>query len=307
MPLKRLPVLAAFLTWSAVHAVAAPPAPDAVATQVTGQVGLSRPGQAARPVAGGTRLFVGDKLLVAPGAAATLLYPNRPAQTLRGGAAGVQITIARAIPEPKQTVLGRIWTHLLQTLTPPEKPRVVGAARPGDEGAPPLQLLRPANTREWASPPVFRWLSAENAACTVVVLDAEARQVWAGKPTKTRECAYAADGPQLTPGTRYWWSVRAWAPSGVSESPLAWFELVSDTDRERVFAELRQLDAALGGEAEPVSRHVSRAVLLAAEGLYADAAVEAAAARALRPDDTAFGELLAQIISPVSESDKPVE
>lgn len=281
--------------------------PAAVITQISGKGTVLKPQGTRLAAKARTRLYVGDRLRLAARATATVVYPDRPATTLRGGAKGATFSIAKPGRVKQGSVLARLWAYLLARLRAPSRGGPVGGSRDLVVAAsvPAPALLRPANTRETASPPVFYWSEVAGASYTLIILDSEAVEVWTGPAMTACVCAYPPDAPPLKPGERYWWEVRASTADRVASSLLAWFEVVDEEERARLAHELVELDKSLGEKPDPMARHISRATFLASEGLIADATQEALAAHELKPDDEALTEMLRIILVGPTEEDAP--
>lgn len=278
--------------------------PAAVVTQLNGAAVVVSPGGGSVTARCGTRLLTGDALRLSPGASATLIYPDRPPATVRAGGAELTLAIAQPKPPTEGTWIARLWAYVVSRLRPEARGAAVGATRPGAGQLPAPVPLRPANTREWVSPPVFSWTPVPGATYSLSLLDAEATPVWSSPMLTECRCAYPADAPPLKPGVRYWWEVRARVDDRASNSPLAWFELLTADEFQRISGELAQLEALFPEGSDPVARHVSRASLLASEGLLADAAAQAQAAAQLRPEDRDLVAFLQSILAgpaPVAE------
>jgi hypothetical protein len=236
-------------------------------------------------VVAGTRLYAGDQVRLGAGAQATAIFPDRPRAIWQGGKSGAQVTVKAASP-PRDNVWGRVWKYIVSKVTPGHTTTETAATRGDDDLAP----LEPANSKVRARPIILSWSALPDATYQVEVLSGKGEVLWKGDKLKGNHAEYPSESPPLAPQTRYYWRVTAVRQGDLSASPLLWFELLSDKEREEAEATLARLQP--DSAALPLNEvHLYRSALLGSLGLHAEARQELALATRDR-DDRSLDDLV---------------
>jgi hypothetical protein len=214
--------------------------PAAVIVQVNGSVQIQRVGQSATaPATVGASLMAGDKVVIATGAKAVLLY-----KTGKMVPASATLTIEDAQRDQpgglfKQTVgtLTQVATTNART-----QPNRQGMIRP-IQGEP--TLLAPRNLVKVADlHPTFSWQKLDDASSYTIQI--RRLEPFAGKPERfaagnNTSWTYPADATPLMPGGIYEWTVAAGSgrPATVQR-----FRVIDGADFDRIAETLGMLSAA---------------------------------------------------------------
>ncbi len=252
--------------------------PAAIVSSVKGRVIVARADRTFCPAVAGTRLYAGDQVRLGADAQATAIFPDRPRTVWQGGKGGAHVTVRAASP-PRDNVWGRVWKYIVSKITPGRTTTETAATRGDGELAP----LEPANSRVRARPVIFSWGALPDATYHLEVLSAKGEVLWKAENLKGNRSEYPSDSPALAPRTRYYWRVTAIRRGDLTASPLLWFELLSDEEREGAEATLARLQP--GAAAMSLNEvHVYRSALLGSLGLHAEARQELALAAQDRED-----------------------
>ena len=214
--------------------------PAAVLVQINGAVQIQRAGKTATtPATVGTSLMPGDKVVVANGAKAVLLY-----KTGKMVPASATVTIADAQRDKAGGLFEQTVTTLAQVATTNARtqPNRQGMIRPvAGEPTP----LSPRNSVKVADlHPTFTWQKIEDA--TGYTVQVRRLEPFAGKPERFTTSAanswtYPADATPLVPGAVYEWTVAA--ANGRPASTQR-FRIVNADDLGRVASTVRALTEA---------------------------------------------------------------
>jgi hypothetical protein len=214
--------------------------PTAVVVQVTGTVQVQRVGESTtKPIAVGANLAPGDKVIIASGAKALLMYKSGKMEP-----ATANLTIAE--PESRapsgrfQQVVGTV--SALATTNARLQPNRTGMIRPvpGE----PIPIAPRNGVRVLDVRPTFSWFKTPSA--TGYMIQIRRLGPNAGKPERfqTRDTAwsYPASATPLIPGAEYEWTV------GTAEGRIASipgrFRVVSPEEFAQVATVLRELTTA---------------------------------------------------------------
>ena len=279
------------LTSSASAATTAEGRYAAVVMQISGQGAVVRGNGTREPARPGQFLAVGDWLVLGPGTGAVLAYADRPCRTIPRSRRGTCIQIAPPAVLPPRSAVARMWKLLLDRLRPARTTVVAASSLDSQAGL----SLSPADSLERRLPVAFSWSGKPGATYLVSVYDGDSL-LWQSTQLRATSCQYGSSAPELRAGRRYEWDLRASWAGGMTRSPRVWFELLAEADRTRVAADLAEATEAHPNQPDPVARHLSRAILLTAEGLIAEAAEEARAAQRLRPHDEGLQQSLQSLL-----------
>jgi hypothetical protein len=215
--------------------------PAAVVVQLTGSVQVQRAGEsAAKPVAVGAGLNVGDKVIVASGAKAVLMY-----KTGKMEPATATFTIAeqesRAPAGRFQQVVGTVAA--LSTTNAKLQPNVTGMIRPvpGE----PIPVAPRNGIKVLDVRPTFSWFKVP--AATGYILQLRRIGPTPGRPErfqvgKDTTWTYPASAAPLIPGAEYEWTVGI--AGGRIASVQQRFKVVTGEEFSQIATTLRELITA---------------------------------------------------------------
>ncbi|MHB8994002.1 MAG: hypothetical protein ACYC63_02000 [Armatimonadota bacterium] len=289
-----LAIMLGVATGSATGASAA--GPQAVLIQLKGKATVVRASgkrQAARvPQA----LLTNDRLVLASGSRGIISYPDRASETVPKDARHLSILIKPATPPASASPFARMWRCLVAAVSRPQAEQATTASHflSPNKG---FSALRPENTRLRTGPVTFSWSIQRAAKYLVTVYQAE-EEIWRSPEIRGGKYAYPVEAPALQPGQRYYWEVRGELAGQRLASGRVWFELLPETEAVRLEQELEQIRGTQQTAPDPVARHLSATMLLAAEELWDEAALEASAAQRLRPEDETLRQTLRALLEP---------
>lgn len=226
-------VSAAFVRWSA--------DPSAVVVQISGGVQVQRSGQAsAVPASVGLSLMPGDKVIVAAGAKAVLLYKTGKMQT-----ASQTMTIDDAQREKAGGLFTQTVTTLAQVATTNARsqPNRQGMIRPVEGTAAPIS---PRNDLKVADlHPEFTWFKLPDAKSYIVQI--RRVQPFASRPERFNASgdttwSYPSDATPLMPGAEYEWTVAD--ANGGRPGSVQRFRVIGGDDFAHVTNTLNELTTA---------------------------------------------------------------
>jgi hypothetical protein len=222
---------AAFVRWSA--------DPSAVVVQISGGVQVQRAGSAPAPAAVGLGLMPGDKVIIAAGGKAVLLYKTGKMTTT-----SQSVTIEDAQRDKPGGLFNQTVTTLAQVATTNARsqPNRQGMIRP-IAGEP--TLIAPRNGVKVASTrPIFAWLRVPDA--TSYTVQVRRLSPMPGKPERftvgsDTSWTYALSAAPLLPGAVYEWTV---ASSTGRPASVQQFRVMTSDDFARVASTINELIAA---------------------------------------------------------------
>ena len=265
-------MVSAALTWAALGAssvaAAAEESPAAVLTLANGTVAVRRGAEklAAKPP---FALFPGDVVEVQPHAKAILIFPHGAPKEIvaTGVTAGFRVEKQIAGAQAGGGALARLWRYVLSLVAPRGPKRVAPAAR-GGEDVP--EGLWPCDSLVRQERPTFAWQPVAQASYQVVVLSGKGEEVWRSPTTTTTQLTYPDDAAALTPGVKYWWEVLAMTEDEMTAAGPYWMQIMPPEQAAEVDKLLAQAAEQTKDSAES-ARTTARALVLAAEGLRAEA------------------------------------
>ncbi|MEN6644942.1 MAG: hypothetical protein ABFE08_21085 [Armatimonadia bacterium] len=272
--------------------------PQAVLLQLTGKATVISRSGTARPVHAPLRLFTGERLVLQRNSRGVLQYRDRQNEAIPTDPHHLSIVIRPATQPQTKASLRRVWGFMLcQLFARRGAEATITASHLTTTTADGVHPLRPANSRELRRPLMLSWAARKPGTSYTVTVYDHGKPLWVCKPTHATHLQYPAGAPQLLPGHRYEWDLNAELAGTHVVSPRVWFELLDEAGVSRVAADLAALDHSPNIPTDPLARHLARATLLAAEGLRAEAALEANEAQLLRPLDENLRRTLERLLA----------
>ena len=254
---------------AAVTAQAGEAEPAAVLTATKGKVSLMRDGAKVAPKLP-CQLRLGDKLELAVGAQAVIIFPDKPSTRLDAKHAA----ITWQVPTPGETparegTISTLWHWVVARLRPGERTtRTVAPISRGDEGQP--VEYWPRDTLVSQPRPDFAWRSLAGATYQVIVMDRAGHELWTSEVVAAPHLTYPEDGPTLLPGAKYWWEVRAFVEDEIAASGMCWIQIATADQKKKLDEAVAGLSAEVGPVEETASA-ASKAFLLASQGYDGEA------------------------------------
>jgi hypothetical protein len=272
---------------------AARAAPDAVVTNIRGQVHIVRAGGERVQATAATPVEAGDEVRTGPNGSATLYYPQRAPVALEGGKS---VTVgADAEPVHRQGAFARAWSALLSALKQGFGGQHVSrpaATRGGADGFAPPHAVAPRCSRIVESRPTFRWTPAEGAARYTVKVGFydDLQDIWRSECPRA-PLTYPESAPAFEAERKYFWEVTAHVGAARIRSDPVWFSVLDEGQRQQLQSTLNELQQSgldMGGDLSVACVYLDYEVLDQAAAI-----MERASSR--NPDDPTSHVLLADV------------
>jgi hypothetical protein len=266
---RKLMAVVGLAILAAVMAQAGDKEPAAVLTATKGKVALVRDGAKVAPKLP-CQMRPGDKLELAAGAQAVVIFPDRPSVRLEAKQGGMTWQApAGGETAPREGVVGALWRWVVARLRPGERTtRTVAPISRGDAGQP--AGYWPRDTLVSQSRPDFAWRNLPGATYQLVVMDRQGHELWTSDVVAAPHLTYPEDGPPLLPGAKYWWEVRAFVDDDIAASGMCWIQVATADQKQKLDEAMTSLNAEVGPMDETASA-ASKAFLLASQGFDGEA------------------------------------
>ncbi len=254
---------------AAAMAQAADTEPAAVLTGTKGTVKIVRAGGKVAPVLP-CQLRPGDKLELAAGAQAVVIFPDRPSTRLdakQGGMTWQVPTPGEAAP--REGVVSTLWRWVVARLRPGERAtRTVAPIARGSEDEP--VGYWPRDTLVSQVRPDFAWRQLPGVDYQLVVMDRQGHELWTSEVVTAPPRTYPEDAPPLLPGAKYWWEVRALGEDDIAASGMCWIQIATAEQKQKLDEAMTSLSAEVG-QVDATASAASKAFLLASQGYNGEA------------------------------------
>lgn len=283
----------------------------ALITEMKGDVQLARAGsQSFGKADWGTPLYEGDRIRTAASAQAVVLFSNSNLLTI---SAGNTFTVSAgsvsspSLSGPVRAVDGDLMaaaSDLTLHRAGQGEIEVLGGLRSGGASAP-IELAQPRNTKIESSTPVFEWTSDGDFDVFRVVVRSNDGEVWSGETSETM-LTYPDTAPVLQPGTTYFWHVEGEDMLDMVASPMVSFEVLGESDRERIRSGMEQINALFDGPEPTASQLFMIGSMYVKTGLMSDAIVTFKQITEVYPSSPMTYEILGKLYYEIGLKDEAV-
>lgn len=297
-----LAVTSCLLAWLALPALAAPlAAPLAFITDLTGKVDVARvASKRVDPAVIGAALRKGDRILVARGAKATVLFKEGNLLELPGKSA---LTIGARPPAAGAGSGDDLMANVFESVSE----GVVGGTREtGFVALAPARgesirdlILAPRQCEILEDRPTLRWRPMSGAGRYLVEVSDDSGVLWR-REVGSSELAFPADAPALRRGVDHLWELSVPGESGVVYRESSGFRVKSESEAESIRRHLARIEGS--GASNGASTFLAGAYL-AGQGLFIDAIQRFDALCRAHPDDPGPREALGQVYRAMGRSE----
>ncbi len=267
--------------------------PLAVIAAMKGRVEVVAGKAAPQRATFGRGLERGDRVVVGPGASATVFFHDGNVIELSEKSS---VTIGGKVADSKKGapgLPGDVYASVSRYVTGGSRETglvAYSATRSSDESL--AMLLAPRQATIGPGRPAFSWRPVPGAERYVVTVTRDGNEVWTQESTSGAEMPWPAE-PAPTAG-EYAWEVRAFGPQGELRREDSVFRVLDDTEAGAVHANLERIGASAGGADHPASHFLAGSYLFG-RGLYHAAAHHFEALARLSPESPAPHEALGNV------------
>ena len=299
---SRWPIAALF----ALIAIAASTAlaasdPYAILASVKGKVEVAAKGGAPQRATFGRPLARGDKVIVAPGAAATVyLSDGNVIELAEKSAVTIGGTVGSKSPGGAE-LPGTVYTQVSKFVTGGSRATglvAMSTMRGGEEATPFLDAPRKSDVI--SDRPTFRWRTVAGATRYRLTLSGDQGDLW-NREVSGLTLDYPADAPPLARDGDYLWKVEALGDRGKVREEASVFHVLAADAATTVTRDLQHI-AESAGAASPAT-HFLAGSYLSGRGLYTDAVGHFSELSRISPDSPAPHEALGNVYRAVGLMD----
>lgn len=280
------------------------PEPYAIIASATGKVEVVHAG-ATRRASFGFTLERGDRVVVAPGASATVYLSDGNVIEL---AERSTVTIGgRVAPSskvgPGAGLSGGVYSQVSRFVTGGSRQSglvAMSAMRGGEERTPFLD--GPRQTDLLTDRPTFAWRPVEGASRYRVSVSGDQGEVWR-REVVANGLEYPADVPALARDADYLWKVEAIGARGPFRDESSVFHVLSEGAASSVRVDLSHIAESAGGANSPATHYLAGSYL-SGRRLYLDASAHFEQLGRISPDSPAPHEALGNVYRAIGLMDQ---